>query len=80
MRSYTIDYDCSLPRALFTDEEWTELCAEWAFEMPEICETTTRYLAKLHKALNQDQHPAAVAIPNDDAIACELALISVIQW
>jgi len=80
MRSYTIDYDCSLTRALFTDEEWTELCAEWAFDLPEICETTERYLVKLHKALNRGQHPATVAIPNDDVIACELALISVIQW
>ncbi|KAG0079044.1 hypothetical protein BGZ93_003301, partial [Podila epicladia] len=80
MRSYTIDYDCSLTQALFTDEEWSELCEERAFDVPELCKTTEHYLLSLRKALNHGDHATTVPIPEADVIVCELALLSVIQW
>ncbi|KAG0247914.1 hypothetical protein BG011_000733 [Mortierella polycephala] len=80
MRSYTIDYDCSLTQALFTDEEWSELCEQRAFDLPDLCKTTEQYLLSLRKALNRGDHATTIPIPETDVIACELALISVIQW
>ncbi|KAG9064397.1 hypothetical protein KI688_003585 [Linnemannia hyalina] len=80
IRSYTIDYDCSLTQALFTDEEWSELCEQRAFDLPGLCKTTEQYLLSLRKALNRGDHPTTVPIPETDVIACELALISLIQW
>ncbi|KAF9177515.1 hypothetical protein BGZ50_008685 [Haplosporangium sp. Z 11] len=80
MRSYTIDYDCSFTQALFTDEEWSELCEQRVFDLPDLCKTTEQYLLSLRKALNRGDHVTTVPIPETDVIACELALISLIQW
>ncbi|KAI7815747.1 hypothetical protein BC939DRAFT_92178 [Gamsiella multidivaricata] len=80
IRSYTIDYDCPLTRALFTNEEWSELCEQRAFDVPDLCKTTEQYLVSLRKALNRGDHVTTVPIPKTDVIACELALLSIIQW
>ncbi|KAG0239021.1 hypothetical protein BGW41_007968 [Actinomortierella wolfii] len=66
MRSYTIDFNCTRTRALFSEEEWQEMIAFDQFTLPKLPKSTTQYLMGVRSTVADDGHPSLVAVPRED--------------
>ena len=80
MRSYTIDFGCERTKAVFTEEEWTEMEQLNRFQLPKLPETTEQYLRDIRKALVRGKHATTVPMPEVDQYSCELVLRAFLSW
>ncbi|KAI8594524.1 hypothetical protein EDD21DRAFT_393480 [Dissophora ornata] len=92
VRSYTIDVSCETTRAIFLENEWSEILENISFELPPLSTSTNQYLAALRLCLLRGQHPKSIRAPqvpqNSAANLMEpsydhnqcLALKTAIEW
>ncbi|KAF9994470.1 hypothetical protein BGZ79_000781 [Entomortierella chlamydospora] len=80
VRSYTIDFDCPLTKALFTKDEWTEMKRFDDFKLPLLPASTSQYINLTWKALKDGQHVASVPVPIEDRFSCDQVLKSLLSW
>lgn len=80
MLSYMIDFDCERTKAIFADDEWKKIEEMNDFQLPELPESTERYLCDVRRALIKGQHVASVPVPEEDRYSCELVRRGFLLW
>ncbi|KAF9292141.1 hypothetical protein BGZ68_010396 [Mortierella alpina] len=80
IRSYTIDYRCEITQGLFKDQEWAELLEYDVWKLPQLRESTFKYLESVCTTMQQGEHPTAVPFPTTDWTNCNLILRTALAW
>ncbi|KAF8941268.1 hypothetical protein BGZ58_000553 [Dissophora ornata] len=81
IRSFTLDFNCSATKALFSADEWIELLEANSFDLPRLPKTTEDYLGTIRQKLLSGEHVSMVPLPTkEDTFSCELAMTTCMKW